>query len=365
MDGEGQPQGSPITDKVQSFRVPQPAGVSRISDGCRSGQKWWRPRWLAGFDWRVLLALLGTYIFFGSGAAGSKAAIQSLPPLLLVGVRGMIAGVALLAWSVAAGASLPKRRQWLASAVIGILILALGAGCGTVGQKTVASGIAGVLSALVPLFAASLGYVLFREKIPRRAVIGVVVGFAGIAMLLRPGSDLDLFGVALIAGGQVAWALGAILSPQLGLPDDPRLAAGAELLTGGALLTIAAAALGDFGQLHLGSVSSTSWMGFAWLICTAIGGFTAYGFLAKTVSCSIATTFSYVNPVVAVTLGAILFAEPITTRAVVSTVVIILGVFLIVSARTEEAPRPRHPMTSGHGHPVRVRPRPSRPAAQS
>lgn len=136
--------------------------------------------YLRRLGWRVPLALAATYAFFGSGPAAAKAALVSLPPLLLVGMRGLIAGAVLLAWSVASGAAPPSRRQWASSALIGILILVLGAGGGTLGQQTVPSSIAGVLSALLPIIAACLGYVLFRERLPRLAVLGLVIGVLGV-----------------------------------------------------------------------------------------------------------------------------------------------------------------------------------------
>src|SRR3954463_15517324 len=104
---------------------------------------------LAGLDWRVTLALGATYLSFGSGPAGAKAALDGLPPFVLVGIRGVVAGAVLVAWSLVADAPQPSRRHWLSSAGIGILILALGAGLSTAGQRPVPSGVAGVMSSLL------------------------------------------------------------------------------------------------------------------------------------------------------------------------------------------------------------------------
>ncbi len=226
-------------------------------------------------------------------------------------------------------------------------------------KRLLSSGIAGVLSALLPLLAACMGFVLFRERIPRRAVIGLIIGFAGIGLLLRPGSNLDMFGVAVIVMGQVGWALGAELAPRVGLPDDPRLAAGIELLSGGAILFVVALLFGDLSRINLAAVSITSWLGFGWFIIIAIGGFTAFGFLNQNVTPSIATTFSYVNPVVAITLGWLLFNEPLTVRMMLATAIIICGVCLIVSTKSEAPGKTRHPFTSGHGHGARRTERPA------
>src|SRR3954447_22553137 len=112
----------------------------------------------------IALALAATYVCFGSSPAGTKAALGSFPPLVIMTVRGGLAGAVLTAWALWAGAQRPGRRQLLSSFLIGTLILALGAGVGTVGQRTVPSGIVGVLSAMMPLIATCLGYLLFREK---------------------------------------------------------------------------------------------------------------------------------------------------------------------------------------------------------
>src|SRR4051812_6626096 len=220
----------------------------------------------------IALALATTYVCFGSSPAGTKAALGSFPPLLIMTVRGCVAGSVLTIWALLTGAQRPTLRRLVCSFLVGTLILALGAGMGTVGQQTVASGVVGVLSAMMPLITACLGYLLFREKPARQALIGLIIGFAGIGLLLRPGSNLDLFGVALVIAAQLFWALGAVLAPRLRLPEDPRLAAGLELLGGSGILMIASATWGEFHTLRLEAVSSSSWLGLGWLVLTAIGG---------------------------------------------------------------------------------------------
>ena len=208
---------------------------------------------LKSIGWRVPVALAATYVFFGSGPAAASAAIKTLPPFLLVAVRGLIAGAILTIWSVRSGTDAPILREWRAGAIIGVLILAGGAGAGTYGQLTVPSGVAGVLSAMLPLLAACMGFIMFRERIAKRAIIGLIIGFAGIGLLLRPGSNLNMFGITVIVAGQVSWALGAELAPRVGLPDDPRLAAGIELLSGALSCSLShcfSATLADFISLR-------------------------------------------------------------------------------------------------------------------
>ena len=168
-------------------------------------------------------------------------------------------------------------------------------------------------------------------------------------LLLRPGSNLDLFGVAVIVIGQVGWALGAELAPRVGLPDDPRLAAGVELLGGGGILFVVALLFGDLGRINVAAVSITSWLGFGWFIIIVVGGFTAFGYLNQNAAPETATTFAYVNPVVAITLGWLLFNEPLTVRMMLATATIVVGVCLIVSTKSDAPSKPRHPFTSGYG----------------
>src|SRR4051812_4896148 len=260
----------------------------------------------------IALALAATYVFFGSSPAGTKAALGSFPPLVIMTVRGCLAGAVLTVWALASGAQRPDVRRLLSSFLVGTLILALGAGIGTIGQQTVASGVVGVLSAMMPLITACLGYLLFRERPAKQALVGLIIGFAGIGLLLRPGSNLDLLGVALVAAAQIAWALGAVLAPRLPLPEDPRLAAGLELLGGSGILMIASATWGEFHTLRLEAVSSSSWLGLGWLVLTAIGGFTAYGVLAKSASSSGSPTFAYVKPLVAGRFGGGAFFGTVT-----------------------------------------------------
>src|SRR5215213_2632167 len=187
----------------RSTVLPSSASKSVAPSGAR------RERLRKAASWSsIALALAATYVCFGSSPAGTKAALGSFPPLMIMTVRGCLAGAVLTAWALWSGAQRPNVRQLLSSFLIGTLILALGAGVGTLGQQTVASGVVGVLSAMMPLIAACLGYLLFREKPAKQALVGLVIGFAGIGLLLRPGSNLDLFGVMLVIAAQVSWAFG-------------------------------------------------------------------------------------------------------------------------------------------------------------
>jgi drug/metabolite transporter (DMT)-like permease len=285
----------------------------------------------------IALALPATWIAFGSSPAGTRFALETLSPILIMSARGIISGALLLAWGLWSGSAWPPVRQWLSSLLIGGLMLAGGAALSTWGQRSLASGIVGVLSALMPIFAAILGYILFRDRPTRWALVGLVVGLAGIGLLVRPGSQLDPFGVGLVVVAQGSWALGAVLAPRLDLPKEPRLAAATELLGGSAVLVVVGLALGEY-TIDPASVALPSWLGLTWLVFTAVVGFAAYGLLVRTVPTPVATTFSYTNPIVALGLGMLLFGEPLSGRTLTATAVVVVGVCLIVSAESKAAP---------------------------
>ena len=279
----------------------------------------------------VALALAATWIAFGSSPAGTRVALETLPPLIIMGARGLLGGAILFGWAMVSGAGFPSARQWLSSLLVGGLMLGGGAGVSTMGQRTLASGVVGVLSALMPIFAAILAYFLAGERLRRPALAGLCIGIFGVCLLVRPGSELDASGVVLVVGAQASWALGAVLAPRLDLPAEPRLAAAAELLCGGMVLVVAAIASGS-SHIELGHIAMPSWFGMGWLVLTAVVGFAAYGLLVKAVPTAIATTFSYTNPIVAMILGSMLFDERTTLGMILATAVVVVGVCLIVSS---------------------------------
>src|SRR4051794_5331005 len=284
----------------------------------------------------IVLALPATWFAFGSSPAGTRLALETLSPIVIMSARGVISGAFLLAWGLWSGSQWPPARHWLSSFLIGGLMLAGGAALSTWGQRSLASGIVGVLSALMPIFAAILGYLLFRDRPTRWALVGLVVGLAGIGLLLRPGSQLDPFGVGLVVIAQASWALGAVLAPRLDLPKEPRLAAATELLGGSAVLLAVGVLLGEY-NIAPAAVTLYSSLGLGWLVLTAVIGFAAYGLLVRTVPTALATTFSYTNPIVALGLGMLLFSEPMTSRTLIATLVVVLGVCLIVSSIPAES----------------------------
>jgi drug/metabolite transporter (DMT)-like permease len=296
--------------------------------------------------WRIWLGLAIIYLVWGSTYLGIRVMVETAPALLSAGARFLIAGLAMLAFLAARkGIDHVKvsRRQLAAAALIGLLLPAGGNGLVTVAEKDVPSALAALMIAAVPLWV-----VLFRrlggERVPAATLLGVVAGFAGLAMLLLPGSRPDgatTAGLLLLVLAAVSWAGGSFISPSVGLPHDPFVSTGWQMVWGGLVMLLGGLLTGEASELHLGELSSRSLIAFAYL--TTIGSivaFSAYVWLLGHAPISKVATYAYVNPVVAVLLGWWLLDEEITGRILIAAAIIVASVAVIVrreSVAKEEA----------------------------
>ncbi|HEY8870321.1 MAG TPA: EamA family transporter [Candidatus Limnocylindrales bacterium] len=309
------------------------------TDPDRSGQV--RPR-------RLLLwtGMLIVYLVWGSTYVGIKVAIETTPPLLMAAFRFIIAGSVLLAWSLArdrGSFEMPSRRQWRDAAIVGFLLLGGGNGIIAWGETTVASGVAALLVAMVPLWLVVFGRLIYREGLPRLAGIGIVLGLAGVAILVWPfGAVADTFstaGIAALIFAPICWANGSLFSAHRAqLPSRPLVSTGIQMLAGGILLAAMGTASGELGALHLERISQASLIAFAYL--TTVGSllaFTTYAWLLRVAPLPLVGTYAYVNPVVAVLLGAFILGEPITPRILVASAVIVVAVALVITVRSRMA----------------------------
>ncbi|MEO5884004.1 MAG: EamA family transporter [Candidatus Limnocylindrales bacterium] len=300
----------------------------------------------------VAIAMLVLYVVWGSTYLAIAIAVDTIPPFLMAGARFLLAGAVLLTWTIvrARGEFVrPTRREWRDSAIVGALLLGGGMGMVAWGEQTIPSGIAALLIALMPVWIAVFGGILLGERLPRMAVVGILVGFGGVAILVGPtafgvAGALDPAGLGAIMLSPIAWSLGSLYaSHRATLPAKPLVATGLQMLTGGLLLMTMAAATGEFGRVDPGAISAPSLGAFAYLaIVGSLLAFTAYGWLLRVAPLPLVATYAYVNPVVAVILGALVLQEPIDSRTLVAGAVIIAAVALIVTARGRMAgPRAR------------------------
>ena len=292
----------------------------------------------------VATALAIVYVVWGSTYLAIRVGLDSFPPFLLAGIRFLLAGGVLYALTIRRGDAAgdrPGRPQWLGAVVVGGLLLVGGNGAVTWAEQTVPSGIAALLVATVALWMPLLGWLMYRERLTWRAVVGLAIGFAGVAILVQPGSPASssLVGMFAVLFGSVSWAVGSLLSRRLSLPARPLVATAMEMLAAGAMFMVLSAATGEFGRFEPAAVTLRSASAVAYLaVFGSIVAFSAYIWLLRTVDTSVVSTYAYVNPAVAVVLGWGLLAEPLDVRTVVAGGVIIAAVALIVSARSAGQP---------------------------
>jgi drug/metabolite transporter (DMT)-like permease len=290
----------------------------------------------------AIWAALGTvYVIWGSTYLAIAIAVQTLPPLFSAGLRFCVAGLVLLGFiAIRRGVRL-AREQLLAAASVGLLLIFGGNGFVVLAERTVPSGLTALIVASVPLWIVILRRIA-GDRIHLSTFLGVAVGFAGVAFLVVPrgsSGNVDLAGIGLLLVATVSWALGTFLSPRLRMPRDGLLSTGIQQLAGGVALVVVGAAVGEVTHLQPETWSTGSLLAMAYLVVFgSLVAFTAYSWLLQNAPVSLVATYAYVNPVVAVLLGGLILAEPITPTIVVGAAIIVAAVAFIV---TREGARQR------------------------
>jgi drug/metabolite transporter (DMT)-like permease len=275
----------------------------------------------------LVAAFAAIYLIWGSTYLAIRYAIETLPPLLMMGMRHLSAGAALYAWTRWRGTSAPKLREWLQPVLIGALLFLGGHGSLAWAEQRVPSGIAALLVATLPMWI---------------VVLARVKGFVGVAVLfgpdiLRHGGDVNLVGALMVLLGTFIWAVGTIWMRSVKMPDSPAISSAMQMLGGGVALMIAAGLTRETATFHVSAVSGRSWLALAYLaLFGSIVAFTAYSWLHMVASPSRVATYAYVNPVVAVLLGWLLASEPVGLYTVIAMAVILAGVALVNAGQSDE-----------------------------
>jgi drug/metabolite transporter (DMT)-like permease len=296
---------------------------------------------------KIAIALLIVYVVWGSTYLAIAVADRTLPPLLMLAVRFALAGGLLYAWSAWRGdirTARPGRREWIAAAVVGGLLLFVDTGGIAWAEQRVSSGLTALLVAAVPLFAALLDRTFFGIRLSLGGIAGIATGLLGVALLVGQSAHIDPVGAAVILGAAFAWAAGSAYARVAPLPSAPFLSAAMQMLCAAVFLAVAGAAMGELGRVHPAAISADSVAAFGFLVVFgSIVAFTAYGWLLQSGTSSVlVSTYAYVNPAVAVLLGWLLAGETVAGRELAAGAVILASVGMLILARPlrahEEAP---------------------------
>ena len=293
------------------------------------------------------------YFVWGSTYLAIRVGVREVPPFLLAGLRFLVAGVALYVWMRLKGEPSPKVREWSAATFLALLIFVLDYGLLFWAEKRVPSGVAAVMMATIPVFMALGEIVVLRtQKLSVRLASALLLGIAGVAVLVGRtvnvgGAAIDTAGAIALIVASISWSVASLLSRRLPLPAAKTMSSGAQMLTGGVLLLIAAAALGEFHGFLLQAVSLEAWLSLAYLIVAgSIVAFTAYVWLIHHESPTKVGTYAYVNPVVAVLIGYFLGGEALGMRTILGTALVLVSVVVITMAPAQ-AQKKISPGTAG------------------
>jgi drug/metabolite transporter (DMT)-like permease len=293
--------------------------------------------------WKTLLAFGIIYFVWGSTFLAIRVGVREVPPLILAAMRFFVAGIVLYGWMIARGERSPSGREWRSATLLGLVIFVLDYGLLFWAEQRVPSGIAAVMLAMIPVFMALSEIIFLRtQTLTVRLVVALLIGIGGVAVLMSRslnlgGAPIDKRGAAALIFASMSWSVASAFTRKLTLPKSKVMSSGAQMLAGGVLLAITAAALGEFRNFHPWSVSREVWLALLYLIVAgSIVGFTAYVWLIHHESPTKVGTYAYVNPIVAVLVGYFFGGEALSLRTILGTMFVLISVVVITTTRAKK-----------------------------
>jgi drug/metabolite transporter (DMT)-like permease len=292
--------------------------------------------WKSKHHLKLVAAFAAVYLIWGSTFLAIRFAVESMPPFWMAGTRFVIAGLVVYIWARRQGAVVPTRVHWRTAFIVGGLMLAGGNGLISWAGQFVASGLIGLLSAAIPMWVVVITSLATRQRPTRPVTLGILLGLAGIIFLIGPENLTAVEGSVLativVVVGCISWAFGTYYSRQAVQHPSHFMATGLNMLAGGSLLLLGSAFSGELALFDPVTISLKSWLALAYLVAFgSLVGFSAYMWLVKVTTPTLASSNFYVNPVVAVILGWALAGEPLTAHIILPAAAIIAAVILIVS----------------------------------
>ncbi|WP_460914837.1 EamA family transporter [Spirosoma areae] len=283
-------------------------------------------------------ALITVYILWGSTYLFVHFMTEQMPPLYMAGIRFLVAGTLLYSYARLTGAPRPTAGNWRASALLGFLFLSIANGAVATALHYLPTGLTALLVAMLPVFVLSFNWRFFARSRPTNlALLGSLLGLAGIFVLFQPGRVVlpggthalfAGFGLAMVAN--IAWAFGTLLTPRVDSPASPALSSGMQMLTGGGLLFLVGLLTEPVALFSIAQAPTKAFYSLAYLVVFgSIIGYSAFSWLARNAPPALVSTYAYVNPVVAMLLGAAFAGEVISAQSLIGASVIIAGVVLI------------------------------------
>lgn len=291
-------------------------------------------------SWKILLAFAIIYFVWGSTYLAIRVGVREMPPFLMAGIRFTVAGLALYGWMRLTGVPSPTWREWRGATILGTLMFLIDYACLFWAEQRVPSGVSAVILAVIPVCITLLEIIFLRtQRISVRLSLGLLVGIVGVAVLMDPRSSLgeaplDRGGAIALLVACAGWSIGTIVGKRLVLPESKPMSAGAQMFSGGVQLLILAAVSGEFVHFRAQDISRVAWFSLIYLIIAgSIVGYTAYVWLLHYESPTKVGTYAYVNPVVAVIVGAGIGGEVIGRRTMLGMALILVSVVAITTMR--------------------------------
>ncbi len=291
---------------------------------------------------QIVSAFAALYLIWGSTYLGILFAIQSIPPFLMAGARLFFAGLIMFVIARTQGPLRSTWAEWRTSLIVGACLLLGGNGGVTLSEKFIETGLASLIVATVPIYITLLGWLFGMSPRPSGIVwLGLAGGFLGVAILLGPAlrfssatSSHPLIGMSILLVGSFLWSAGSLYSRGAKHAASPVLGAAQQMFCGGLLLMLVGSFVGEPRNFHPGSITTLSLGAFAYLVLIgAIVGYTAYFWLLRHCDPAKVATYAYVNPIVAVLLGALFAHETVTLRTLLAAALIIGSVALIITVQ--------------------------------
>jgi drug/metabolite transporter (DMT)-like permease len=288
---------------------------------------------------RVALAQAAVWLIWGSTYYGVRVLVQTVPPFFGMGSRFFVAGLAVLLFLRLRGTALPRAGEWAGATIGGVMMVAVGNGAVAYTEQTVPSNLVALTVALMPLWMVMFDRLINGVSPPRVTLLGIALGFVGVAVLLGPSdvaeaADITLIGAATVMAGSMSWGLGSVLTRRMARPTSVMMGTAAQMIWGGLALMILSGGVGEWGRLSTALLTQKNVVVWLYLVVAgSVIAYSAYVYLLHHTTPARAGSYAFVNPVIAVVIGSGLGGEPLNSRVGIAAVLIVSAVAVIVSHR--------------------------------